>query len=697
MASPDSAAASRRIDDLCREIDRHLRLYHQLDQPEISDAEYDELFRELERLESQYPALRRSDSPTLRVGFPPAEGFETVAHRSPMLSLDNAMSEDEMRAFDERVLRALGREGEALEYAAEPKLDGAGVELIYTGGAFTQGLTRGDGRRGEDVSVNLRFVHSIPLDLSGDDPPPVASIRGEIVLPVAAFRRLNRIRVERGDEPFANPRNAAAGALRMLHDVDTQRLRALEFRAYAVAEGLPASVTSQVELLQQLRDWGFLVSPESQFCVGVEATIAFHAALQERRADLPIETDGSVLKVNSLNLQDELGTVSRSPRWAIAFKFPPEQTMTVVQDIDVQVGRTGALTPVAKLAPVQVGGVTVSNASLHNQDEIERKDVRVGDTVIIQRAGDVIPQIVRVVSERRPPRTRRFRLPKRCPICSAETVRLEGEVVTRCPNLDCPAQLKNNLRHLASRGALDIDGMGEKIIEQLIGCGLVTRLSDIFALDRERILGLERMGDKSADNLIASLEKARNTTLARFLIALGIRHVGATVAELLATHFGDLDPMVAAPLETLGEIDGVGPVIAASVASFFANPRNQDEVARLRELGMRWEIAEASPSASSGAFAGKKFVLTGTLPNLKREQARQRIEQAGGRVIGSVSKKTDYLVAGDEAGSKLAKAQELEVPVLDEEGLLALLEAGPEDPAGADPNESESPSGDPAA
>ena len=678
MASSDSAAASRRIDELCREIDRHLRLYHLLDQPAITDAEYDELFRELEELERQHPALRRSDSPTLRVGFPPAEGFETVAHRSPMLSLDNAMSEDEMRAFDERILRTLGREGQALEYAAEPKLDGAGVELIYRDGVFSQGLTRGDGRRGEDVSANLRFVLSIPLALSGKGAPPIASIRGEIVLPVASFRRLNRIRVERGDEPFANPRNAAAGSLRMLHDVDKQRLRSLEFRAYSLAEGLPPGATSQWDMLRQLGDWGFVVSPESQLCVGVEAAIAFHAALQVRRAELPVEIDGSVLKVNRLDLQDELGTLSRSPRWAIAFKFPPEQATTTVKAIDVQVGRTGALTPVAKLAPVQVGGVTVSNASLHNQDEIERKDVRVGDTVVIQRAGDVIPQLVRVILEKRPPRTRRFRLPKRCPICSAPAVRLEGEVVTRCPNLDCPAQLKNNLRHLASRGALDIDGMGEKITEQLIGCGFVARLSDIFALDKERLLELERMGDKSAGNLITSLDKARDTTLARFLIALGIRHVGATVAELLATHFGDLDPMVAAPVETLGEIDGVGPVIAASVASFFADPRNQAEVARLRELGVHWQIVEPSPSSASGAFAGKKFVLTGTLPNMKREEAKQRIERVGGRIIGSVSKKTDYLVAGAEAGSKLKKAQELEVAVVDEAGLLVLLEAGPE-------------------
>ena len=701
MVSTQSAAG-RRIDELSREIDRHLRLYHLQDEPEITDAEYDLLFRELEELERLHPELRRSDSPTLRVGFPPAEGFETAAHSSPMLSLDNAMSEDEMRAFDERVQKVLDREGQTIEYAAEPKLDGAGVELIYRNGAFAQGLTRGDGRQGEDVTANLRRVLSIPLELSAaDQAPPLASVRGEIVLPLAAFRRLNRARHERGGEPFANPRNAAAGSLRMLHDVDNQRLRSLEFRAYSLAEGLPEDCSSQWEMLELLRSWGFVVSPECRRCEGVAATIAFHAELQRQRAELPIETDGSVLKVNRLDLQDQLGTLSRSPRWAIAFKFPPEQATTTVLAIDVQVGRTGALTPVAKLAPVQVGGVTVSNASLHNQDEIERKDVRVRDTVVIQRAGDVIPQVVRVVEEERPSGTRRFRLPARCPICKADAVRLEGEVVTRCPNLDCPAQLKNNLRHLAGRAALDIDGLGEKIIEQFIERDLVGRLSDLFTLDKEKLLGLERMGDKSALNLLASLEKARHTTLTRFLIALGVRHVGATVAELLAGHFGDLDPLVAAPVETLAQIDGVGPVIAESVSSFFADPRNAAEVSRLREFGVCWDVSAPRPTAASGLFAGKKFVLTGTLPNLKRDDAKQRIEEAGGRVVGSVSKKTDYLVAGAEAGSKLTKAQELQVSVVDESGLLELLTTGPEtdpddrgadDPPTADQNgESETP------
>ena len=454
MVSADSTAAGRRIDALSREIDRHLRLYHLQDQPEISDAEYDLLYRELEELESQYPKLRRQDSPTRRVGFPPAEGFATAAHLSPMLSLDNAVSDLEMRAFDERVRKLLGREEEQIEYAAEPKLDGAGVELVYRDGVFAQGLTRGDGRQGEDVTGNLSRVLSIPLELAGTSPPPLASVRGEVVLPLASFRRLNRARRERGDEPFANPRNAAAGSLRMLRDIDNQRLRSLEFRAYSLTEGLPGSVSSQSQLLELLREWGFVVSPECQVCQGVEATIAYHAELQRRRSELPVETDGSVLKVNRLDLQDELGTLSRSPRWAIAFKFPPEQATTWVQAIEVQVGRTGALTPVAKLEPVQVGGVTVSNASLHNQDEIERKDVRVGDTVIVQRAGDVIPQVLRVLLDKRGEhgkRPRRFRLPRECPVCSAEVVRLEGEVVTRCPNLDCPAQLKNNLRHMAGR------------------------------------------------------------------------------------------------------------------------------------------------------------------------------------------------------------------------------------------------------
>jgi DNA ligase (NAD+) len=673
LAPSGKKDAREQIARLCRELDRHGRLYYLEDRPVISDADYDGLLRQLGELETRFPEFARSDSPTQRVGAPPAAGFESRAHLAPMLSLDNALGEAELQAFDQRVRRELGREDEPIEYACEPKLDGAGIELIYRDGQLEAGLTRGDGSRGEDVTANLRLVLSIPLAIEFESVPPTLSVRGEIVLPKAPFRRLNAARIESGEEPFANPRNAAAGALRQLHQVDRRRLRSLEFRAYAVADPAALGVASQMEILGRLADFGFAVSPESAAKKGIDAVARYHEELLRGRNDLPVECDGSVVKLNRLDQQDEVGNLARSPRWAIAMKFPPEQARTRVEAIEVQVGRTGALTPVAKLTPVSVGGVTVSNASLHNQDEIDRKDVRIGDTIVVQRAGDVIPQIVGVIPEERPAKTRRFRLPKRCPVCKAQTVRLEGEVVTRCPNLDCPAQLKTNLRHLASRGAFDIEGLGEKLIDQLVERGTVSRLSDVFALDAVALGELDRMGEKSAENLVASLAAARDTTLARFLIGLGIRHVGTNVAGLLAQRFGDLDRLASASVDTLAAIAGVGPVIAESVSRFFGDPRNRAETERFRELGVRWEVrAEAAP-IEDGPLSGKSFVLTGTLQNLKRSEARERIEAAGGRVTGSVSKKTDYLVAGADPGSKLRKAGELEVAVLDEAGLLEIL------------------------
>ena len=676
MKTESKQAASRRAASLRAEITRHNRLYYQQDAPEIGDAEWDALLHELQEIERRFPDLATPDSPTQRVGAPPAEGFEALEHCVPMLSLENAMNEGDMRAFDLRVRRILGDESEAVAYVGEPKLDGASLELVYEGRRLVVGATRGDGRTGEDVTANLRHVWSIPFELMGEDVPRGRlSVRGEILLPLAAFRRLNAARCERGEEPFANPRNAAAGALRQLHAVDKQRLGALEFRAYALEEGVPADARSQLEVLARLQAWGFSVSEEARRCRGVEAAIAYHAELLAARERMSVECDGTVFKVDRLDLREELGTLSRAPRWAIAFKFPPQQAETVIEAIEASVGRTGALTPVAKLKPVHVGGVTVSNASLHNQDEIDRKDVRVGDTVVIQRAGDVIPQVVRVVREKRKnKRARKWRLPRQCPVCGHETVRLEGEVVRRCPNLDCPAQLKNNLRHLASRGALDVDGLGEKLVEQLVDTGHVKRLSDVFALDPETLLGMERMGEKSATNLLAALERAQQTTLARFLIALGIRHVGATVADVLAAAFGDLDPILAADAQRLEAVDGVGPTIAQSLAAFFADERNRAEVARLRELGVQWP-KEAPRNSGEGPLAGKAFVLTGTLGDWSRDDARAKIEAAGGRVTSSVSKKTDYVVAGDAPGSKLRKAEELEIEVLDQAGLEKLLTA----------------------
>jgi DNA ligase (NAD+) len=681
MAAGSLDAVRRRIDALVEELIRHNRLYHVEDQPEISDAEYDRLFRELQDLEARHPTLARRDSPTLRVGAPPAEGFSEVPHRVPMLSLDNAMNADELRAFDERVRRMLGDEEETIGYTVEPKLDGAGIELVYEDGALVVGATRGDGQVGEDVTSNLRLCESIPLALMGEPGswPDRVSVRGEVVLPIARFERLNAKRLEREQEPFANPRNAAAGSLRQLHDIDKDRLRALEFHAYALGEGIPATVATQSGILDQLTRWGFLVTEERALHSDVEAVIAFHESLQSRREDLPVEIDGTVVKVDRLDLQQELGAVSRSPRWAVAFKFPPAQETTTVEGIEAQVGRTGALTPVAKLAPVHVGGVTVSNASLHNQDEIDRKDVRVGDTVIVQRAGDVIPQIVAVVPGKRKRGARKYRLPKKCPVCGAPAVRLEDEAVTRCPNLDCPAQLKNNLRHLAGRSALDIEGLGEKLIEQLVAAGHVERLSDVFRLEEQTLAGLDRMGDKSAANLVTSFDRARDTTLARFLIALGIRHVGETVAELLAQRFGDIDPLLAASQEDLEAIEGVGPTIAESVARFFADSRNLGEVARFRELGVRWEKVEPRLPIA-GELTGKTFVLTGGLEGMTRGEAKQRIQALGGKVSSSVSKKTSYVVAGSDPGTKLAKAKGLKVEILDEAGLEALLGGGNDTP-----------------
>jgi DNA ligase (NAD+) len=591
-----------------------------------------------------------------------------------MLSLDNAMDADELRGFEERIRRFLDREG-AIAFAVEPKLDGAGVELVYQDAVLRVGSTRGDGRVGEDVTANLKQLLSVPLKL--DDSripvPEVISVRGEVVLPIRHFQRLNAARRERGEEPFVNPRNAAAGALRQIHDIDLARLRVLEFRAYSIGEGLPEGVATQTEVLEALAAWGLQVSPDHVLCADVDAAIAYHEKMLERRDSLDLEIDGTVIKVNDLALQRDLGELSRMPRWAIAFKFPAQQETTLVEEIFASVGRTGALTPVAKLRPVFVGGVTVSSASLHNQDEVDRKDVRVGDTVIVQRAGDVIPQIVKVVESKRPAETRRYRLPERCPICEAEVIRPEGEAVTRCPNPSCPAKLKNRLLHLAGRNALDVDGLGEKLVEQLVEGGIVNRPSDVFALQADKLEALERMGRKSAENLIAALDRARDTTLPRFLIALGIRDVGGGVAELLAAHFGDLESITQATSEELEAVEGIGPTIAESVCRFFADEDNRGEVSRLRELGVRFQPVKQVRASQEGPLEGRTFVLTGTLPGLTREEAKTRIEAAGGKVTSSVSKKTSYLVAGEEPGSKLRKAQELGIEILDAAGLEKLL------------------------
>lgn len=692
MITKAKTEIQQRIEFLSTEITRHNKAYYQLDHPEISDAEYDRLLRELESLETAHPDLRSADSPTQRIGSSPAEGFASVRHRGSMLSLENAMDEAEARAFDERVQRLLDTK-KSVEYIGEPKLDGASLELIYRAGTLEVGATRGDGIEGEDVTANIRRIWSIPLQLRASSfaipdtnsrstqksdieiIPAILSVRGEVVLPVAAFTRLNAERLKRGGEPFANPRNAAAGSLRQLHNVDVRRLGALEFRAYAIAEGVPPQIQTQAEVLQQLEAWGFLVSPRFRVCRGIAEVIAFHQSLLDVRNQLPFECDGSVFKVNRLDWQRSIGEVSRAPRWAIAYKFPPQQETTVIENIEVQVGRTGALTPVAKLKPVYLAGVTVSNASLHNQDEIDRKDIRIGDTVLIQRAGDVIPQVVQVILTKRPAHARRFALPSHCPECSAPVVRLADEAVTRCPNVDCPAQIKNNLTHLASRAALHIDGLGEKIVHQLVESQRVRRISDLFRLTLDDLLQLERMGQKSSEKLLAAIDAAKHTTFARFLIALGIRHVGETVAALLANEFDTLDDLLSASKEEIQSIEGIGPIIAESIATFFADERNRAEALRCLELGVRWEQPDTKKKNASktGVLAGKIFVLTGTLPTLTRDEAKARIEASGGKVTSSVSKKTDYVVSGDAAGSKLSKARELGVTVIDQDGLLELL------------------------
>ena len=650
-------------------ISHHNHRYHVLDDPEVSDAEYDRLFRELLELEKAHPDWVTPDSPSQRVGGEPVEGLRSVEHAIPMLSLDNAFGAEEILAFDARVKRFLDRDA-PVPYTAEPKYDGIAVELLYEDGELRVGSTRGNGVVGEDVTHNLRTVRSLPLRLRGA--PSLLEVRGEVFMPVRDFEALNRTRIEQELEPYANPRNSTAGTLRQL-DPQVAAARPLHFFCYGAGRGADAlGVRSQTELLERFRELGFKVSTRFARCEGIEAAIEFHQALERERDSLAYEVDGSVLKVDSFHLRDELGQLNRSPRWAIACKFPPRQETTRVTGVTITVGRTGVLTPTAELEPVHIGGVTVRNASLHNQNEIDRLDVRVGDTVFVERAGDVIPHVVKVVLEKRPADTVPFRLPEHCPVCGAAAVRAEGEVALRCPNLECPAQVRERLRHFAGRGGLDIEGLGDKLIDQLVTHGHVHRPSDLFELSFETLSGLERMGEKSARNLLERLERARHTTLQRLLNALGIRHVGERIADVLARAFGSIDALLAASAETLESTDEVGPTIAAAVRAFLDDPQNHEELQRLAaRLDVAPIIVSERPSGS-GPLEGKTFVLTGTL-SAPRPHFQARIEAAGGKVTGSVSKKTDYVVAGDAAGSKLRKAEELKVAVLDEAGLLALL------------------------
>ena len=655
---------------LRRELERHNVLYYVRDQPEITDAEYDRLFAELAALEASHPVLVSPDSPTQRVGAPPLPQFADVRHRTPMLSLNNAFDEDDVRGFDRRVRELLERD--EIDYAVEPKFDGLAISLSYRDGVFVQGATRGDGTTGEDVTPNLRTIRSIPLRLPQAADTADLEVRGEVLMYSAEFARLNERQRRQGDKEFANPRNAAAGSVRQLDSKVTAQ-RPLRFFAYGIGAAAQAAWRTHSELLARLSELGFPVTPERRVVRGVAGLLDYYADIGRRRARLPYAIDGVVYKVDRLDWQAALGYVSRAPRFALAHKYPPEEQATEVLGIDVQVGRTGALTPVARLKPVQVGGVTVTNATLHNEDELRRKDVRVGDKVVVRRAGDVIPEVVQVRAERRPPGASPFHMPARCPVCGSAVVRNEDEVVARCSGgLYCPAQRKQALLHFAGRRALDIEGLGERLVDQLVEKAWVATPADLFSLEAAPLAGLDRMGGKSAENVLAALQRAKRTTLERFVFALGIRNVGEGTARDLARHFGSLERLMAASEEDLQDAPDVGPVVARSIRQFFDEPHNRDVIRALRAAGVTWP--ESGGATRRAPEAVRTFVITGTLPGMTRDAVRAMIEAKGHRVAGSVSKKTDFVVAGSEAGSKLEKARELGVAVLDLDGLMHLLE-----------------------
>ncbi len=679
------AVAAGRSEELRNLIAYHNRRYHQLDDPEISDAAYDLLFTELRHLETRYPELLDPDSPTQRVGAPPLEKFQSFPHPSPMLSLANAFTEKEIRDFDERIQRFLGRSSglfpggaETIAYVIEPKLDGVAVNLLYEHGALVTGATRGDGTTGEDVTLNIRTVAAIPLSLLGNGGLPIPKrleIRGEIVIATAAFRVLNERRLEAGEQLFANPRNAAAGSLRQLDSRITAK-RPLDFFAYAIGMAADMVMKTHWEVLAALKAWGFKVHPFARRVDQIEDCVQGYGELYAAREDLSYEIDGMVIKVNDLDLQDELGAVSRSPRWALACKFPAYQETTVIEAIDVQVGRTGALTPVAIMTPVQIGGVTVSRASLHNQDEIDRKDIRIGDTVVVQRAGDVIPEVVKVVTSLRKGTELPYAIPQTCPVCGSAVIRIEGEAAHRCIGIACPAQIKEHIVHFASRGGMDIEGLGEKMVYQLVDAGLIKDPADLYFLRAEQLLPLERTGEKSAGNLLRAIAGTRSPFLEKLIFAFGIRHVGESMAKILARKYAALEDIMAATVDELTTIRDVGPEAAKSIVRFFQEPSNLQVLAKLKTAGVAPinRLFSASTEAS-GALSGKTFVLTGTLERMTRQEARQLIESRGGKTSESVTKKTDYVIAGTSAGSKLDKAKTLGISILDEETFFLLMES----------------------
>ena len=664
-------AITKKIKSLRQQINDHNYRYYILDDPLISDGEYDQLFRKLEQLEGQHPELIVPESPTQRIGAEPLEAFGTVTHRIPMMSLANAMSDEELSAFDERLKKALDDMAD-IEYVSEPKLDGLAVELIYENGTFVNGSTRGDGTSGEDITANLKTIKAIPLALRHDklSIPSLLEVRGEVFIRKSDFKSLNSQREKSGESPFANPRNAAAGSLRQL-DPKITATRSLSIYCYQAGSIIGAEFNTHWEFLQSIQDWGLPVNHEVQISAGIKQAIAYHQQLEARRNNLPYEIDGSVIKVNSLSLQNIIGVRSRTPRWAIAGKFKAQQATTVIHNIVASVGRTGAVTPVAKLEAVEVSGVTVTNATLHNQDEIDRKDIRIGDTVVVERSGDVIPKVIKVISDKRPAGTKPYHLPNSCPVCDHELYRSEDEVVYRCHNHACSAQVKGHLQHFVSKNALDIDGVGEKLIEQLVDQELINTVDDLFRLDQATLSGLERMGEKSASNVLASITNAKETTFARFVFALGIRHVGEHTAKILEQAFqGDVEIFREASFDALEAIDEIGPIVAESIIRFWEDEANNEIVVACFEMGI---TLQAAPELLPQTLVGKTFVFTGSLEIYTRKEAQKLVESHGARASGSVSKNTDYVIAGAGAGSKLTRAKELGVSILSEQEFENLL------------------------
>lgn len=665
----EKESALKRIEELRELITYHNRRYYQLDDPEISDAEYDQLMAELIQLEKHYAdVIDITDSPTQRVGAAPLDKFDSVTHLTPMLSLANAFSEEDIIDFNERIKRFLDTEDD-IPFVVEPKLDGIAVNLIYEKGILTVGSTRGDGTVGENITQNLKTIRSIPLKINKTGRVPERiEIRGEVFLGIEAFKYLNRRRINEGDPPFANPRNAAAGSLRQLDSKITAR-RPLDIYCYAVGSSEGITFESQNEVLHTLTLWGFPVNPEIKQVQDINECIQYYHDMTLLRTELPYEIDGVVIKVDSLDIQARLGAVSRSPRWAIACKFPPTQATTTVEDIIVQVGRTGVLTPVAKMTPVRIAGVTVSSATLHNQDEIDKKDIRIGDTVIVQRAGDVIPEVVKVIESQRKGTETVFTMPEICPACGSDVVRLTGEVAHRCIDFDCPAQIKENIKHFASRGAMDIEGLGDKIIAQMLGENIINDPADLYYLTKEHLAGLERMADKSAENLLAALERSKRPALEKFIYALGIRHVGEHISRILAREFSTLDNLMKATEENLISIREIGPEVAGSITKFFVQPANIMMINKLTEAGVK--PREKTPPQSLD-LSGKSFVFTGTLQKFTRSKAREIVESLGGNVTSTVTKKTDYVIVGESPGSKFDKARELDIFILNEDEFVEL-------------------------